>query len=99
MKKLCVTILIFMLILSSVGIVNAAEVTYTVKKGDTLSEIGKAYGVPYMTIAEMNNIKNPSLIFIGQNLIIQGFTHLKLLRVLLNALNPDFRINLVDICH
>lgn len=70
MKKLCVTILIFMLILSSVGIVNAAEVTYTVKKGDTLSEIGKAYGVPYMTIAEMNNIKNPSLIFIGQNLII-----------------------------
>lgn len=70
MKKLCITILIIMLILSSIGIVSAADFTYIVKKGDTLSEIGKAYGISYMTIAEMNNIKNPNIIFVGQKLII-----------------------------
>ena len=40
--------------------------TYTVKKGDTLSAIGRHYGVPYMAIAKLNNIKNPDLIYPGQ---------------------------------
>lgn len=39
---------------------------YTVKKGDTLSHIGKAFGVKWRDIAALNNIANPDLIFPGQ---------------------------------
>lgn len=40
--------------------------TYTVKVGDTLSEIGARFGVSYQEIARLNNIDNPDLIFPGQ---------------------------------
>jgi nucleoid-associated protein YgaU len=40
--------------------------TYTVKAGDTLSEIGAKYGVDYMDIARLNKIENPDLIYPGQ---------------------------------
>ncbi len=39
---------------------------HTVKKGDTLSEIGEKYGVSWKAIAKLNNIDNPDLIFPGQ---------------------------------
>lgn len=39
---------------------------YTVVSGDTLSEIGQRFGVPYMEIARINNIENPDLIYPGQ---------------------------------
>ena len=46
---------------------KAAEYqTYTVKSGDTLSAIGQRYGVSYQSIAKLNGIKNPDLIFPGQ---------------------------------
>ena len=40
--------------------------TYTVKKGDTLSTIGKATGVAWKTLAEINGIKSPYTIKVGQ---------------------------------
>ena len=40
--------------------------TYTVKTGDSLSEIGARFGVSYQEIAKLNNIENPDLIFPGQ---------------------------------
>ncbi|RYE77958.1 MAG: LysM peptidoglycan-binding domain-containing protein [Myxococcales bacterium] len=40
--------------------------TYTVKSGDTLSEIAQEFGVNYMDIARLNDIKNPDLIYPGQ---------------------------------
>lgn len=40
--------------------------TYTVKSGDTLSEIGARFGVSYQKIAKLNNIENPDLIYPGQ---------------------------------
>lgn len=43
---------------------------YTVKKGDTLSKIGRAYGVSWRTLAEYNGIDNPNLIFEGQRIYI-----------------------------
>ena len=46
--------------------------TYTVKKGDTLSEIAKASGTTVAAIAEANNIKNPNLIYPNQEFIIPG---------------------------
>lgn len=47
------------------------HIYYTVVKGDTLSAIGKKYGVPYMEIAKKNNIENPSKIYVGQKLLIK----------------------------
>ena len=40
--------------------------TYTVKSGDTLSEIGAHFGVDWHDIARINDIENPDLIFPGQ---------------------------------
>lgn len=42
--------------------------TYTVKKGDTLSGIGKKLGKDWKKIAQKNNIKSPYLIKVGQKL-------------------------------
>ena len=46
--------------------------TYTVQSGDTLSAIGKRYGVPWREIFEANRgtIDNPDRIFPGQQLRI-----------------------------
>lgn len=46
-------------------------VTYTVKKGDTLSSIAKKYGTTYQKIAKDNGIKNPNVIRVGQKLKIK----------------------------
>lgn len=45
---------------------QVSEQTYTIVKGDTLSSIGKKFGVDYKTIASYNNISNPNVIYIGQ---------------------------------
>lgn len=45
-------------------------ITYTVKKGDTLSGIAAKYGTTYQKIAKDNNIKNPNFIKVGQKLKI-----------------------------
>ena len=44
--------------------------TYTVKKGDTLSAIAKQYGTTYQEIAKANGISNPNVIRVGQVLNI-----------------------------
>lgn len=46
------------------------NLTYTVKRGDTLWAIGKRYGVNYKRIAYVNGIKNPRWIYPGQVLKI-----------------------------
>lgn len=40
--------------------------TYTVKSGDTLSEIAASYGVDWHEMARLNKLDNPDLIFPGQ---------------------------------
>lgn len=45
-------------------------ITYTVKKGDTLSEIAREYGTTVGEIAGLNNIKNVNLIYVGEKLKI-----------------------------
>ena len=47
-----------------------ANVTYTVKKGDTLSGIAAKYGTTVSKLASINNIKNVNLIYVGQKLTI-----------------------------
>lgn len=49
---------------------QSSTVAYTVKSGDTLSEIAKEYGTTINAIASLNNISNPDLIYVGQYLLI-----------------------------
>lgn len=48
-----------------------ASVTYTVKKGDTLSEIANKYSTTVNTLVKLNKIKNANLISVGQVLKIK----------------------------
>ena len=46
--------------------------TYTVKPGDTLSEIAETYNTTVEKLAKLNNIKNVDLIYVDQVLVIEG---------------------------
>ena len=47
---------------------------YTVKKGDTLSEIAAKYKTTVNALAKLNNIKNVNLIYVGQKITISSST-------------------------
>ena len=70
--------------------VNGAEtrgtgsITYTVRRGNTLSQIAKAYGVTVAHIVEINNIQNPNLIYPGQKLRITESSNTNLNSVVQN---------------
>jgi LysM repeat protein len=49
-----------------------APLVYTVKEGDTLSSIAQTHGVSIQDIVEANNLANPDMLNIGQELIIPG---------------------------
>jgi LysM repeat protein len=51
-----------------------ANVYHTVKLGDTLEKIARAYGVTAAAISSANGITNPDLIWVGQKLLIPGAT-------------------------
>lgn len=53
---------------------NTASAVYTVKSGDTLSAIAAAYGMSYETLAQINGMSNPNLIYVGQQLKVSGTT-------------------------
>ncbi|MCC6805491.1 MAG: LysM peptidoglycan-binding domain-containing protein [Anaerolineae bacterium] len=46
--------------------------TYTVRYRDTLGAIASRYGTTVMTLAQLNGILNPNLIYVGQRLTIPG---------------------------
>ena len=47
-----------------------AATTYTVQRGDTLGSIARRYGTSYITLAQANNILNPNIIYVGQQIFI-----------------------------
>lgn len=49
-----------------------ANTTYTVKKGDTLSQIAVNYNTTVAKLVELNHIKDPDYIVVGQVLIVSG---------------------------
>lgn len=53
------------------GSANAGSVYYTVRAGDNLSAIASRYGTSYQSIASLNGLANPNLIFAGQTLKIK----------------------------
>ena len=49
---------------------SGETVTHVVQSGETLTTIARKYGVSVQAIAQANNLTNPSLISVGQNLLI-----------------------------
>lgn len=49
---------------------NTNDTIYTVKSGDTLSAICARYKANWRNVAEYNNLKNPNLIYVGQQIKI-----------------------------
>lgn len=47
-------------------------IIYTIKRGDTLSEIALEYSTTVVSLVELNNIKNPNLIYAGETLKIRS---------------------------
>lgn len=54
------------------GVAQHTATYYTVKRGDTLSSIAKRYGVTVAYLTQLNGIKNPNKIQIGQKIKIGG---------------------------
>ena len=52
------------------------DLTYPVKRGDTISKIAKKFGVTGDMIVQWNELKNPEVIYPGQVLDIK-FSDLK----------------------
>ena len=57
---------------SSAPIQAPAANTYTVQSGDTLSSIAAKFGTSYQSLASLNGIANPNLIYVGQVLRVNG---------------------------
>ena len=49
---------------------DCGHIIYTIKRGDTLSEIAEKYNVSIQSIAKRNDIKNVNLIYAGNTLRI-----------------------------
>ena len=45
---------------------------HIVQRGETLSQIGRVYGVTMTALAQANGIRNPNFIYVGQRLTIPG---------------------------
>lgn len=72
--------------LSGAGVVS----THIVKSSETLSGISQYYGVSMNALQTANGLFNPSLIFVGQRLVIPGAA---------NASNPGYTPAQVTITH
>ncbi|GAA1550791.1 hypothetical protein GCM10009804_04180 [Kribbella hippodromi] len=58
--------------ITAIGTASAFAADYTVKPGDTLSEIAQANGTSWQDLAKVNHLKDPNLILIGQSLTLDG---------------------------
>ena len=48
------------------------HIIYTIKKGNTLTQIARKFGVTIESIVRLNGIRNPNLIFAGERLRINN---------------------------
>lgn len=55
---------------SGASVAGHVEQTHIVQRGDTLQVIAQRYGLDWRTLARVNNIANPHLIYAGQALIV-----------------------------
>lgn len=72
LRLLIVLIAIVLVVLSVVPLRAQGSTTYVVQPGDTLYRIALRFGVSVAALQQVNGISNPSLIFVGQVLLIPG---------------------------
>lgn len=65
MKKFLLSLLLSALMVTPVN-------AYTVKSGDTLSKLAREYGTTVSRLVELNEIANPDLIYVGQELRVSA---------------------------
>ncbi|MCF8019158.1 MAG: 5'-nucleotidase C-terminal domain-containing protein [Vallitaleaceae bacterium] len=71
MKKRLSFLLTFIMLLTMVMQVGvSAQSTYTVKEGDVLWRIARQYDMDWEDLAKYNNLANPHLIYVGQQIKI-----------------------------
>ena len=51
---------------------SCGKITYTIKRGDTLSKIAKEYNTSVNKLVMLNNISNPNLIYTGDIILISN---------------------------
>ena len=77
----------------------AAKGRYTIKAGETLSDIASRYGITTDELAKYNNISSPNLIYTGQQINIPGYSnggiidYTGLAMVHGSKNNPEFMMN------
>jgi hypothetical protein len=75
-KKLLMALIAVVVLIGSTGLTfqqaqaAACARYHIVSWGESLSWIGRYYGIPWTTLAQINNIKNPSLIYTGQKICL-----------------------------
>ena len=57
-----------------VGLAEAADPVYVVRRGDTLYSVARRYGTTVNAIVRANGLRNPNWIYVGQRLVIPGTT-------------------------
>jgi len=70
MKKLVSILFTAVLVASLVVPANANTGEYVVKSGDTLGKIAENFGLDWKKLAEVNDLKNPNLIFPGDKITL-----------------------------
>ena len=71
MKKVLVSAAALTGTIAGATVVANAD-TVTVKAGDTVSELAQKYNTTVNTIQQLNNLSNPNLIFVGQQLKVHN---------------------------
>ncbi|HOU23949.1 MAG: putative cell wall hydrolase LytN precursor [Chloroflexi bacterium ADurb.Bin180] len=69
-RSLLLAVLVLTLLLVAGATTVLADGYHIVSAGETLYAIGRRYGVNPYTIASVNNLANPDLIWVGQRLYI-----------------------------
>lgn len=71
MRRLVLILFVLGLLVSAAGVLaQSPNVQYVVQPGDTLQNIAVRFGTTWQAIAQLNNIPNPNVIYVGQVLLI-----------------------------
>jgi LysM repeat protein len=72
-QRLAILLLAITLLAVPAGALAAPDTgSYIVQRGDTLASIAARSGVPMASLARVNGIRNPNLIYVGQILVVPG---------------------------
>ncbi|PKO23787.1 MAG: hypothetical protein CVU38_02265 [Chloroflexi bacterium HGW-Chloroflexi-1] len=69
---LCLLLLPLAAVLSAAAAPDFQDGVYVVQRGDTLSNIAVRLGVSQTALAQINGIRNPNFIYVGQRLSVPG---------------------------